>query len=110
MLISLNKSDHLDQLTAPNSKYTGVIAPTPTHKKGGEHTHTYISNVNVSSKISAPPEPEFKNMGQQMSCVENECCCPRAVNISNVNFTSNTSTPPEPEFKNMGQQMSGPDS
>ena len=22
------------------------------------------------------------------SCVENECCCPRTVNISNVNFTS----------------------
>ena len=44
------------------------------------------------------------------SCVENECCCPRAVNISNVDFTSQISTMPEPVFKNMGQQMSGPDS
>ena len=25
------------------------------------------------------------------SCVENECCCPRTVNISNVNFTSKIS-------------------
>ena len=49
------------------------------------------------------------------SCVENECCCPRTVNISNVNFsnvnfTSKISIPPEPVLKNMGQQMSGPDS
>ena len=44
------------------------------------------------------------------SCVENECCCPRTVNISNVNFTSKISIPPEPVFNNMGQQMSGPDS
>ena len=33
------------------------------------------------------------------SCVENECCCPRTVNISNVNFTSKISMPPEPVFK-----------
>ena len=89
-----------------------------------------ISNVSFTSKISIPPEPVLKNMGQQMSgpdssinrlehsalirrlgvrvplrsrhflsqklwhfhkntrsCVENECCCPRTVNISNVNFT-----------------------
>ena len=44
------------------------------------------------------------------SCVENECCCPRTVNISNVNFTSKISIPPEPVFKHMGQEMSGPDS
>ena len=44
------------------------------------------------------------------SCVENEWCCPRTVNISNVNFTLQKSIPPEPAFKSMGQQMSGPDS
>ena len=33
------------------------------------------------------------------SCVENECCCPRTVNISNVNVTSKISIPPEPVFK-----------
>ena len=43
------------------------------------------------------------------SCVKNECCCPRTVNISNDNFSSKISIPPEPVFKNMGQQMSGPD-
>ena len=43
------------------------------------------------------------------SCVENECCCPRTVNISNVNFISKISIPPGPVLKNMGQQMSGPD-
>ena len=47
---------------------------------------------------------------QKGICVENECCCPRTVNISNVSFTSKISIPPEPVFKNMGQQMSGPDS
>ena len=44
------------------------------------------------------------------SCVGNECCCPRAVNISNVNLTSKISIPPEPGFNNMAQQMSDPDS
>ena len=44
------------------------------------------------------------------SCAENECCCPRTINISNVNFTSKISIPPEPLFKNMGQQMYDPDS
>ena len=43
------------------------------------------------------------------SCVGNECCNPRTVNISNVNFTSNISILPEPVFNNMGQQMFGPD-
>ena len=31
------------------------------------------------------------------SCVENECCCPRTVNISNVNFTSKISNISHPE-------------
>ena len=43
------------------------------------------------------------------SCVENECCFPRTVNISSFNFTSNISIPPEPVLKNMEQQMSGSD-
>ena len=44
------------------------------------------------------------------SCAENECCCPRTVNISNVNFTSKIYIQREPVFKNIGQQMSGPNS
>ena len=42
------------------------------------------------------------------SCVENEFCCQRTVNISNVNFTSKISIPPESVFKNMGQQIVWP--
>ena len=66
---------------------------------------------------SSPPQVETFSVSKlwhfhknTRSCVENECCCPRAVNISNVNFTSKISIPPEPVLKNMGQQMSGPDS
>ena len=44
------------------------------------------------------------------SCVENECCCPRTVNISNVNFILKISILPVPVFNTMGQQMYGPDS
>ena len=33
----------------------------------GRQDLPYISNVNFTSKISIPPEPVFKNMGQQMS-------------------------------------------
>ena len=44
---------------------------------------------------SSPPQVETFSVSKThfhkntRSCVENECCCPRTVNISNVNFTSN---------------------
>ena len=44
------------------------------------------------------------------SCVENECCCPRIVNISNVDFTSKHLYHQSQYEKNMGQQMCGPES
>ena len=43
------------------------------------------------------------------SCVENEWCCRRAVDIYNVNFIKKRCIPAEPVFLYTGQQMTGPD-
>ena len=84
-----------------------------------------ISNVNYTSKISIPPwqlnrlehSALIRRWGVRVplrsrhflsqkfwhfhkntrSCVENECCCPRTVNISNVKFTLKTCYRREPE-------------
>ena len=39
---------------------------------------------------------EHKNTS---SCIENECCIPRTVNLAYINFTPKISIPPEPVFK-----------
>ena len=84
-----------------------------------------ISNVNFTSKISIPPwwlnrlehSALIRRWGVRVplrsrhflsqklwhfhkntrSCVENECCCPRTVNISNVKFTLKNCYRREPE-------------
>ena len=45
-----------------------------------------------------------------LSCVENEWCGPRTVDISNVNFTLKNVYTAIASIQNMGQQMPGPDS
>ena len=54
---------------------------------------------------SSPPQVEtffsqrhLHSHKSTRSCVNNECCCPRTVNISNINFTSKISIPPGPVF------------
>ena len=51
----------------------------------------------MNSKVGGPSLPQVETFLSQIrghfnkntrSCVENESCCPRTVNISNVNFTS----------------------
>ena len=76
--------------------------------RGGRENLPSIPGIFATHNFTHPALWHFHK--NTRSCVENECCCPRTVNISNVNFTSRISTLPEPVFKNMGQQMSGPDS
>ena len=49
-----------------------------------------IVKITISRSINFLSQKLWHFHKNTSSCVENECCCPRTVNISNVNFTSKT--------------------
>ena len=72
------------------------IPPEPVFNKGqqkSEMAGAFGMNPKVGG--SSPPQVETFSVSKTLtfhknirSCIENECCCARTVNISNVNFTS----------------------